>query len=78
MPLSQNEQAQLQEALHAMNNALNSISMQAELAKLYAESHDISRIEEALGIIMTQCRQCGTRMRDTHALLLGPTVTSKG
>lgn len=78
MPLSQDEQSELQEALHGMNNALNSISMQAELAKLYAESHDINRIEEALAIIMTQCKQCSARMRHTHDLLIGPSVGSAG
>ena len=74
MPLSQDEQGQLREALHSMNNALNSISMQAELAKLYAESHDIQRIQEALDIIMTQCRTCSGVMRNTHSQLIGPTV----
>lgn len=74
MPLNQTEQGELQEALHGMNNALNSMSMQAELAKLYAESHDITRIEEALDIIMTQCRKCSTLMQNTHTLLVGPTV----
>ena len=74
MALSQDEQSQLREALHGMNNALNSISMQAELAKLYAESHDIGRIEEALDIIMAQCRQCSMLMRNTHSQLIGPAV----
>jgi signal transduction histidine kinase len=74
MPLSQDEQSQLREALHGMNNALNSISMQAELAKLYTESHDIRRIEEALEVIMSQCRQCSALMRNTHSQLIGPAV----
>lgn len=74
MPLTEDEQLQLREALHGMNNALNSISMQAELAKLYAESHDIRRIEEALEIVMAQCRQCSILMRNTHSQLIGPTV----
>jgi signal transduction histidine kinase len=74
MPLNQGEQSQLREALHGMNNALNSISMQAELAKLYTESHDIHRIAEALEIIMKQCRQCSVLMRNTHSQLIGPAV----
>ena len=74
MPLNQDEQGQLREALHGMNNALNSISMQAELGKLYAESHDIQRIREALDVIMSQCRQCSTLLRTTHSQLIGPAV----
>jgi signal transduction histidine kinase len=74
MPLNQDEQSQLREALHGMNNALNSISMQAELAKLYTESHDIRRIDEALEVIMAQCRQCSMLMRNTHSQLIGPAV----
>jgi signal transduction histidine kinase len=74
MPLNQDEQGQLREALHGMNNALNSISMQAELAKLYTESHDIRRISEALEVIMSQCRQCSVLMRNTHSQLIGPAV----
>ena len=71
MPLNQDEQGQLREALHGMNNALNSISMQAELAKLYAESHDIRRIAEALEVIMSQCRQCSAVTQSAHTLLQG-------
>lgn len=78
MPLTQDEQGRLREALHGMNNSLNSISMQAELAKLYAESHDIRRIEEALNIIMTQCRQCSMLMRNTHSELIGPAAAQSG
>ena len=70
MPLSESEKGQLKEALHKMNNALNSISMQAELAKMYAEQNNNAMIGEALGIIMSQCRQCSAVTQSTHALLL--------
>jgi light-regulated signal transduction histidine kinase (bacteriophytochrome) len=69
MPLSESEKGQLKEALHRMNNALNSISMQAELAKMYAEQNNNAMIGEALEVIMSQCRQCSAITQGTHALL---------
>jgi hypothetical protein len=72
LPLNTEEQKQLREALHAMNNALNAISMQAELARLYAESHDIGRINEALSVIMAQSRQLSGMTHRVHTLLISP------
>ena len=69
MPLNQAEKAQLKEALHKMNNALNSISMQAELAKMYVEQGNSEMVSEALGIIMSQCRQCSAITQSAHTLL---------
>jgi two-component sensor histidine kinase len=69
MPLNENEKARLREALHKMNNALNSISMQAELSKMYLEQNKNELVEEALGIIMSQCRQCSAITQSTHGLL---------
>lgn len=69
MPLNQAEKAQLKEALHKMNNALNSISMQAELAKMYVEQDNSDMVSEALGIIMSQCRQCSAVTQSAHTLL---------
>jgi len=69
MPLNQAEKAQLKEALHKMNNALNSISMQAELAKMYVEQDNSEMVSEALGIIMSQCRQCSAITQSAHTLL---------
>jgi hypothetical protein len=69
MPLNESEKGQLKEALHKMNNALNSISMQAELAKMYSEQDNSEMIGEALGIIMSQCRQCSAITQTTHSLL---------
>jgi hypothetical protein len=69
MPLNESEKGHLKEALHKMNNALNAISMQAELAKLYTEQEKVELISEALGIIMAQCRQCSAITQSTHALL---------
>lgn len=69
MPLDESEKGRLKEALHKMNNALNSISMQAELAKMYLEQSNTEMIGDALGIIMSQCRQCSAITRNTHTLL---------
>lgn len=69
MPLTESEKKLLKEALHRMNNALNSISMQAELAKMYLEQNNNAMIGEALGIIMSQCRQCSGITQSTHTLV---------
>lgn len=69
MPLDESEKGRLKEALHKMNNALNSISMQAELAKMYLEQSNTEMIGDALGIIMSQCRQCSAITQNTHVLL---------
>lgn len=69
MPLDESEKKQLKEALHSMNNSLNAISMQAELAKMYSEQHNNELVDEALSIIISQCRQCSSISRSTHSLL---------
>lgn len=71
MPLNESEKSQLKDALHQMNNALNSISMQAELARMYAERNDNAKVEEALVVVMTQCRQCSSITRSTQKLFEG-------
>ena len=69
MPLNDSEKSQLREALHKMNNCLNSISMQAELARMYAERNDVAKLEEALDVVMSQCRQCSDVSRSTQNLI---------
>lgn len=71
MALNDTEKGQLREALHAINNALNSISMQAELAKMYAEQNDGENVREALDTIMSQCRVCSAATQSTRNLLIG-------
>lgn len=75
MPASQEHNDQLREALHAMNNALNSISMQAELGRLYAESNDVVRIDEALQTIMAQSRRLSSLLQEAHTLFNAPDET---
>lgn len=72
VPASLEHSDQLREALHAMNNALNSISMQAELGRLYAESNDMVRIDEALQTIMTQSRRLRGLLQHAHTLFIAP------
>ena len=68
MPLTETEKQELKDALHKMNNALNSISMQAELARMYAERGDGAKVLDALNIVMAQCRQCSTITRATQEI----------
>ncbi len=60
MPLNEKEREGLKDALHKMNNALNSISMQAELARMYVERGQGEKALEALETVMAQCRQCSS------------------
>jgi hypothetical protein len=43
--------------------------MQAELAKMYLEQNNSEMIGDALGVIMSQCRQCSAITQNTHTLL---------
>ena len=43
--------------------------MQAELAKMYVEQGNSDMVGEALGIIMSQCRQCSAVTQSAHTLL---------
>jgi hypothetical protein len=43
--------------------------MQAELAKMYSEQNNSKMVNEALVVIMSQCRQCSAVTHSTHALL---------
>ena len=61
------EKQELKDALHKMNNALNSIAMQAELAKLYIDRNDAEKVKEALDTVMAQCRQCSAITRNTQS-----------
>lgn len=67
MPLSEAEKRELKDALHKMNNALNSISMQAELARMYVEREDAGKVLEALDTVMAQCRQASNITRSTQS-----------
>ncbi|HLT91100.1 MAG TPA: hypothetical protein VKZ85_09170 [Woeseiaceae bacterium] len=66
MPLSESERRDLKDALHKLNNALNSISMQAELARMYVERKDDSGVLEALDTVMAQCRKASTVTHDAQ------------
>lgn len=68
MPLNEAEKQGLKDALHKMNNALNSISMQAELARMYVERGDSAKVLEALDIVMAQCRKCSNTSRSTQEM----------
>jgi hypothetical protein len=54
------ETRSLRESLHDLNNSLNVISMQTELAQMYADTGDIELLQSALGIIMKECRNCSS------------------
>jgi hypothetical protein len=58
--MNESELRQLKDALHNVNNALNAISMQTELARMYIEQGNSSLAEQALQTVMSECRRCGS------------------
>ncbi len=68
MPLSEAERRELKDALHKLNNALNSISMQTELARMFVERSDPAKALEALDTVMAQCRRASEISHGTQGI----------
>lgn len=68
MALSESEKRELKDALHKLNNALNSISMQAELARMYVERSEPAKALEALDTVMAQCRRASEVSHGTQGI----------
>jgi signal transduction histidine kinase len=67
--MNKSEMRELKKALHEINNALNAISMQSELAMMYATQGDTDRVQSAIAIVMKSCRSCSTISHDLQARL---------
>jgi hypothetical protein len=52
------EIANLRQALHDLNNALNTVALQTELARVYAESGDTESLLKALIVVTNACGRC--------------------
>jgi hypothetical protein len=64
----ESEYANLRQALHDLNNSLNTIAMQTELARVYAGSGETELLQKALAVITNSCGQCRSishRMQST-------------
>lgn len=64
------EREALKLALHEINNALNAISMQAELALVHARKKNGQQLQSTIEGVMKSCRKCSTISHDLHASLL--------
>lgn len=64
------EKEALKNALHEINNALNAVSMQSELALVHARKGDTAQLEAVVAGIMRSCRRCSTISHDLQASLL--------
>lgn len=60
------DRKRLEQTLHDMYNALNTISMQTELAQMYWDNGDSDRAQAALEVIMEECRRCSSLGRDAR------------
>jgi C4-dicarboxylate-specific signal transduction histidine kinase len=69
--MNKREKEALKHALHEINNALNAMSMQSELAVLYAEKGDGQQLQTVMTGIMKSCRRCSTISHELKASLLG-------
>ena len=68
--MDEQEREALKNALHEINNALNAISMQTELALVHAGKGDTTQLQAVVAGIMKSCRKCGTISHDLQARLL--------
>jgi hypothetical protein len=64
------EKEVLKHALHEINNALNAISMQVELALVQAQKNDGQQLLSSIEGVMKSCRKCSTISHELHASLL--------
>ncbi|MEJ2256664.1 MAG: hypothetical protein P8X98_06595 [Woeseiaceae bacterium] len=64
--MTASEQKALQRFVHHMNNSLNAISMQTELALLHTESENIAEIAMALKTIQTECRRASAKSQKAY------------
>lgn len=68
--MNSQERETLKSALHEINNALNAISMQSELAMVYASKGGDEKLQSAIAGVMKSCRKCSTISHDLQAGLL--------
>lgn len=47
----------LRQSLHDINNALNAMSMQAELSKLHIDDKELDLAKRALDVVLAECRR---------------------
>lgn len=47
----------VRQSLHDINNALNAMSMQAELSKLHIDDEELDLAKCALDVVLTECRR---------------------
>jgi C4-dicarboxylate-specific signal transduction histidine kinase len=58
--MNDSEKEMLKQALHEINNALNAMSMQSELAVMYGEKGDNKQLQTVMAGVMKSCRRCST------------------
>jgi hypothetical protein len=68
--MNSTEKKVLKSALHEINNALNAISMQSELAIMYANKGGNRKLQAVMAGVMKSCRKCSTISHDLQASLL--------
>jgi len=60
------EKKAVKDFVHDINNVLNAISMQTELALLHADSGNLPEIEKALTAIQAECRRAARTSQDAY------------
>lgn len=69
--MQKSEQKALKQFVHDINNSLNTISMQTELALLHSESENVPKIMQALKAIQAECGSASDTSHKAHDELLG-------
>ena len=71
--LSDTDRATIRENVHAINNALNVVSMQSELIKILGtDAAAAEKISAAIDCVLDECRKAGDFASDISRIVRAP------
>lgn len=59
MSIKESDRAKVRQALHAMNNSLHVLGLQAELARLHIDNGNLHDAQAALELALKERSKCG-------------------
>lgn len=68
--IDEQQVVEIRESIHALSNALNTMSMQAELVRmLAADSQSSDKIDKAIDIVTAECKKSGKLAHEIGAIV---------
>ena len=55
MPPDNTERETLRALVHSLNNSLNVVTLQAELAQMFLQKGDVPLAQQALAVVLSEC-----------------------